>query len=402
MVKEVNNNNTKNNKSEIYIGSICCGMGVFDTGLEVVGIHTRWAIDVMPEACQSFKANHPNTNVVCEDILKIGDFSKLGKVTGLCFGPPCQGFSKANCKRSMADPRNYVYKATLKAVSQCNEEFFIFENVVGLLDMKFDSGSSVFQKIKADYENCGKGYDVAWQIIDCAAVGVPQANRLRLIMVGFRKDLGHKYNFSKLTHGIGMGKKPFVTLKDTIWHLKDVNQEGDYYDSPYDWKFLSRKRQKGWNEPSYTIEASARYAKIHPGFGKMKWIGENKWFIPKECRRFSTLESKLIQTFTADYIVCGSLEKKYEQIGNSVPPKLASFIGNPIVNYYNLKENNNSVTQTIDQESEKAWLINQLKVTPKNTFYKGLLDWILCGKQLTVKQRKYILISNNEITQTTA
>lgn len=363
----------ENNNSKIEIGSICCGMGGFDEGLRQAGFHTKWAIDIMPEACESFKANHPDTRVICEDTHKINDFNKLGQVKGLVFGIPCQGFSRANAKRSMQDKRNYVYLATLKALMECNAEFFVFENVIGILDMMFDDGSSVFEKMKSDYENCSSGYEVSYEVIDCAKVGVPQLNRLRLIMVGFRKDLQHKYEFSDYTHGLN--KKPYITLKDTIWQLKDKDQTGLYYDGPYDWKFLSRNRQKPWDSPSFTIEASARYAKLHPDYGKMKWVSENKWKIPESCRRLSTLECKLLQTFNENYKVIGSLEKQYEQIGNSVPPRLAYFIGKPIITYY-----------------QKIYLEQQLKLNPYNYFYLSLLDRINNGKELTINQVRYIKI----------
>lgn len=365
-----------------YIGSMFCGMGGFDQGLKSLGFETAWGLDIMEEATQSFKANHPGANVYLKDAHTIEDFSMLTdkKIKGLVFGPPCQGFSRANSNRSMTDPRNFAYLATLRAIKTTNVEFFIFENVVGLLDMFFEDGSSVFEKIKKDYENIGSGYMVTHTVIDTATVGVPQANRLRLIMVGFRKDLAYKYEFSPLTHGLGLN--PVVTQRDAIGHLKDTDQSDQTYDGPYDWKFLSRRRQKGWDEPAYTIEASARYAKIHPGYGKMKWISENKWEIPKECRRLSVLESKILQTFPEDYVVCGDLEHQYTQIGNAVPPKLAEYIGKPIAAYY---------TEKI-VAPEKEWLIEKLKVEPNNSFYNSLLSRILSGKQLTEKQRKYVQI----------
>ena len=386
-------------KNKIKIGSICCGMGGFDTGLRSVGFETVWAIDIMREACESFKLNHTQAKVICKDAHLIENFTALGKVDGLVFGPPCQGFSRGNSKRTMEDSRNFVYLATLKAVEQCDPEFFIFENVIGLMDMYFSDGSSVFEKIKSDYENCGNGYFVTHKIIDCSHVGVPQANRFRLIMVGYRKDLNTKYTFLPSTHG--EGRLPLVTQRDTIWHLKDVDQTGLYYDGEYDWKFISRKRQKGWDEPSYTVEASARYAKIHPGYGKMKFIEQGKWFIPKECRRLSVLESKLIQTFPSDYKIYGNLDKQYTQIGNAVPPRLASFIGIQIARYYASKEaqsttNNvqttNNKNPLNNQEKEKQWILSKLKSQPNNSFYKSLLSWIESGKMLTERQRAYVQI----------
>lgn len=373
----------RNLENEIKIGSMFCGMGGIDQGLRSLGFKTAWALDIMKEATESFKANHPEANVYCKDAHTISDFSVLSEhpIKGLVFGPPCQGFSRANANRSMDDSRNYAYLATLRAIETTNVDFFIFENVIGLLDMVFEDGKSVFEKIKRDYESAGAGYTVTHQVIDTTTVGVPQANRLRLIMVGIRKDLDHSYTFSPLSHGPGL--KPFVTQKDTIWHLKDIDQSEGTYDGEYDWKFLSRKRQKNWDEPAYTIEASSRYAKIHPAYGKMKWISENNWDIPKECRRLSVLESKLLQTFPNDYIVCGDLDHQYTQIGNAVPPKLAEYIGKPIAAFYEELAASKEVP-------EKQWLIEKLKVEPSNAFYKSLLNWIASGKELTEKQRKYI------------
>lgn len=391
---------------DIKIGSMFCGMGGFDTGLKEVGFKTIWAIDVFKEATESFKANYPDTVVLNTDVFSIQDYKELGDINGLVFGPPCQGFSRANAKRSMSDSRNFAYLATLKALEQTNVEFFIFENVRGLLDMKFNDGSSVFKKIKSDYENAGAGYNVSCKLIDCANVGVPQLNRFRLIMIGFRKNLGYKYHFDEEQYG--EGKLPYVTLRDTIWHLKNIDQRGMYYDGAYDWKYLSRNRQKPWSSPSYTIEASGRYAKLHPGFGKMEFISQGKWYIPPECRRMSTLEEKLLQTFPEDYIVCGNLDNQYIQIGNAVPPKLAKYIGAPISRYYynkiynyNSKSNRdyngrfNKFNEIVKKNSkEMKWLSAQIRKYPNNKFYISLINRIESGKDLTPAQRKYIKIDN--------
>lgn len=316
----------------INIGSICCGMGGLDLGLRKIGFKTLWAVDIMKQACESFKANFPDCNVLNLDAHAITDYSKLGKVQGLVFGVPCQAFSLGNTNRSLKDKRSQVYLATLRAIEQVSPDFFLFENVKGLLSMKFDNGESFFDKMINDYEKYGLGYKVKWKLIDCAKVGVPQVNRERIIMVGIRSDIDFLYEFPNYQYG--EGKIPYVTLRDTIYHLKDINQSMDVDTSGYSSVFLGRNRQKKWDSPSYTIEASGRQAKIHPGYGEMYKIKDNLWFIPEECRKLSSLECKLLQTFPEDYYVSGSLAKRYEQIGNSVPPKLATFIGLPLLNMY--------------------------------------------------------------------
>ena len=315
------------NEKKIRIGSICCGLGGFDLGCKNVGFETVWAIDIMKEACESFKLNFPETHVLMQDAHTIEDFSTLGEVDGLIFGPPCQGFSLGNTKRSSSDKRNLVYKSTLQAVSQTNCKFFVFENVRGILSLKDENNNLFFTQVLNDYANCGNGYKLTWKLIDCSKVGVPQVNRYRVIIVGIREDIDLTYTFPVEPYGDTL---PLVTLRDTIFHLKDLNQEGDYDTSGYSPMYLGRNRQKTWDEPSFTIEASGRQAKLHPEGGTMYKESTNKWVIPNTCRKLSTLECKLIQTFPEDFIVTGSLNKRYEQIGNSVPPKLAEHICRPL------------------------------------------------------------------------
>lgn len=319
---------------EILIGSIFCGAGGMDTGLSKLNFKTVWAMDIMKEACESFKANYPETQVINIDVHTIKDFSVFGKINGLVFGPPCQGFSVANKNRHdrfEADKRNFAYLATLKALKDTKAEFFIFENVKGLLDLKYDNGVTAFSKIVKDYQSCG--YNLYHKVIDCAAVGVPQLNRYRLIIVGIRKDIDFKYVFEKEEYG-PKEKHPYVTLRDTIWHLKDIDQTDYTHFGGFSSQFLGRNRQKEWDETSFTIEASARHAKIHPDGGRMWRRGKDDWVIPSTCRRFSTIESALIQTFPEEYTFCGSLESIYMQIGNAVPPLLAMHIGRGLLPMY--------------------------------------------------------------------
>lgn len=318
------------NKKRLKIGSICCGLGGFDLGAKYAGADTVWAIDKMKEACESFKANFPETNVIQADAHTIKNFADFGYVDGLIFGPPCQGFSIGNTKRNINDTRNAVYYSTLQALAQTDASFFIFENVRGILSMKNEDGSSFFEKVLYDYSNCGMGYNLTWKLIDCSKVGVPQ-ERFRVIIVGIRRDYNLTYQFPNEPYGT---KLPFVTLRDTIYHLRNVDQSGDYDKSGFSPMYLSRNRQRGWDELSYTIEASGRHAKICPSDTKMYRIDKDKWVVPDCCRKLSTLECKLIQTFPEDFIVLGSLNKRYEQIGNAVPPKLAEHIFLPLIELF--------------------------------------------------------------------
>jgi len=49
-----------------------------------------------------------------------------------------------------------------------------------------------------------------------------------------------------------------------------------------------------------------------------------------EYRRLSVRECARIQTFSDDFVFCGSLNSKYKQIGNAVPPLLAEVIASQL------------------------------------------------------------------------
>lgn len=50
-----------------------CGTGGFSYGMERAGLgfETRFGIDVLPVAAQTFQQNHPGAAIVCGDIRKI-------------------------------------------------------------------------------------------------------------------------------------------------------------------------------------------------------------------------------------------------------------------------------------------------------------------------------------------
>jgi DNA (cytosine-5)-methyltransferase 1 len=165
---------------------------------------------------------------------------------------------------------------------------------------------------------------------------------MRVIIVGFRKDLKKKFEFPE-----PQNYKP--TLKDTIWDLrmakpaKDKNKTNgklevpnhEYMNGGFSTIYMSRNRVRSWNEPSFTIQAGGRHAPIHPNAPKMKSISQNKRiFEPgheEEYRRLSVRECARIQTFPDDFIFkYADIADGYKMIGNAVPVNLAFAIANQI------------------------------------------------------------------------
>ena len=79
-------------------------------------------------------------------------------------------------------------------------------------------------------------------------------------MVGVREDLNLEFNYPLPTHGEQL--KPYKTLRDSIYHLKDA--PGEYYPGPFDYQYKERQRKRLWDEVSYCIKASQKFVPLHP------------------------------------------------------------------------------------------------------------------------------------------
>ena len=191
-----------------------CGTGGFSAGFESGGhgFSTRFGIDVLSIAIETFKRNHPDAVGSAGDIRKarrseIADRLglKRGGVDVIIGGPPCQGFSSIRPFRSTNDddPRNTLFEEYASFVNYFRPRVFVIENVVGLATHK--NGDTI-QAMEACFHELG--YDSEWRILNASHYGVPQ-KRERLIMIGVER--GGKVVFPKPTH---QSESPTIGYKD--------------------------------------------------------------------------------------------------------------------------------------------------------------------------------------------
>lgn len=291
--------------------------------------------DMFASANKSYLANFPETVTKVEkDIRKVAHFPKSNMMLG---GFPCPGFSSAG-PRLLDDPRNFLYIHYIRALIQSKPEFFVAENVKGLMTM---AKGQVLNQILEDFK--AAGYHVTAHLVNSRDYGVPQL-RERVFIIGVRNDIRENYNFEynlpEPTHG--PNKKPYITLNDTIKNLPE--NPDDAFEDSFSSMYMSRNRKKQWNEQSFTIQASGRQAPMHPGGEPMKKIDKDLWVFQGEFnRRLSVRETARIQTFP-DWFEFSSADKKetskkgklneqYKQIGNAVPVVLAEKIVRPIIEF---------------------------------------------------------------------
>lgn len=292
--------------------SLFAGAGGLDMGFERAGFRTIWANDFEPDACKTHE-NWSTAKVVCSDVAKV-DAADIPDADIMLGGFPCQGFSLSG-PRKIDDSRNVLYKHYVRIVKAKKPKMFVGENVKGLLTM---GGGSIIEAIIEDFSDCG--YNVFYELLNAKDYGVPE-DRERVIIVGFRKDLGIQ-NFD-----FPVPRNYRVTMREALKNIPEPTPD-EVCDAPYSSRYMSRNRKRDWDDVSYTIPAMAKQVTLWPGSPDMVKIDKNHWEFGENgvTRRFSWREAAAIQTFPADLEFHGDLTSKYKQIGNAVPVKLAEII----------------------------------------------------------------------------
>lgn len=118
-----------------------------------------------------------------------GKFYK-GDIDIMVGGSPCQSFSTYGKKRGLEDTRGTLFYDYARIIDEVKPKIFIYENVPGLLT---DDGGETWKFMIEVWKSLK--YDVRWSKLNSRNYNHPQ-NRVRLFLIGFRKDIYNKpYDF---------------------------------------------------------------------------------------------------------------------------------------------------------------------------------------------------------------
>jgi DNA (cytosine-5)-methyltransferase 1 len=329
------------------IVSLFSGAGGLDLGFNQAGFNVIWANEYDKTIWGTHEFNFPNSHLDKRNITKV-NAQEVPDCVGIIGGPPCQSWSEAGAGRGIEDHRGQLFYDYIRILKEKQPKFFLAENVPGML---LPRHRNALVAILKEFEDIG--YNVTKYLLNANDYSVPQ-ERKRVIIVGYRKDLGK----------IFIPPKPNLykpTLKDAIWSLRlskpalDKNySNGDdnlaapnheYMTGGFSTIYMSRNRVRSWEEPSFTIQAGGRHAPLHPKAPKMLFIEQNKRiFVPEQehlYRRLTVRECARIQTFPDDFIFkYHNIADGYKMVGNAVAVEFARQLAQVIYNDIILPPNN--------------------------------------------------------------
>lgn len=345
--------------------SLFTGAGGMDVGFESAGVQVLIANELMKEASETYKENHPNTKIINADINTVIDtFSQYNGADLVFGGPPCQGFSVAG-KMNPNDQRSKLIFSYLDVVEKVRPKLFVMENVKALATL--EKWADVRQKYLARANEIG--YECFPFVLNATEYGVSQ-KRERVFFIGIPKE---KFM-----------ENPFVE-QEMLFHI--LNQK---VQAPSVKKLLKNLGKAGTSENPTTCTAKITFA-THPVMRKSPYagmyfngqgrpidvdgyantlpasMGGNKtpfvdeeylygnassdWVVtyhkglmngtitptfeeaPSRLRRITIKEAARIQSFPDDYKFYGSKGMIYTQIGNAVPCKLAGAVAKAVCEY---------------------------------------------------------------------
>lgn len=386
--------------TQFGFGDFFSGAGGLGKGLVNAGFKPIFVNDIYLEALESYYFNHDlsidhffscDIRTIVENLEEYTPLMR--NIRLIAGGPPCQGFSLANQhnfvkdpetkeKRFIEDKRNILYKDFIKVLGRMTPDFFIIENVRGMMRVE--------KEIEEDIRSAtSQEYHFTPMLLDAQSFGIPQS-RQRYFLIG-GKDRRYikqiEQNFAKRQKA-----KLHYKLSDALYGLPpiesnpfklDVNFESEI--NGYDIlkkplkvnsfiKSINRSKDIGYvlnhrsrfnNENDLNIFRLLPEGEnsLHPSishlnkYSSRNHIFKDKYFKlklnevsktitshmaidchmyihPTQYRGLSPREAARLQTFPDDYLFRGTLNEWYRQIGNAVPVKLAEIIGKEIMNFY--------------------------------------------------------------------
>lgn len=348
--------------------SLFSGAMGLDLGIGRAGFKVRVCVEKDHDAAQTIREN-TSVPVIEDDICQISTEHilqtagvKKEDVRMVIGGPPCQAFSTAGKQKGLSDLRGNLILQYLRIVRDIRPEYFVMENVRGLMSAKLNCLPPEYSEYFGCVNNKGSvlyflteefrklGYSISYALLNAANYGVPE-KRERIFFIG---HLGSRVPIPSPTHSKdgSFGTQKWTTLADAI---SDLAQNPDLEYLPLRAKtlpFLAKLREgENWRNLSAEDAREAMGKAYFLGGGKTGFLRRLTYSEPSptlvtsptmpatllchptELRPLSIEEYRRIQQFPDNWKFHGTTISKYRQIGNAVPVGLAYAVGRQIIRH---------------------------------------------------------------------
>lgn len=292
-----------------------------------------------------------------------------GEIVGFIGGPPCPDFSVAGKNRGAEGKHGKLTKTYFDIICRCRPDFFVFENVKGLVNT---------QKHKLFYEEMQRklianNYCLSNRLLNALSYGVPQY-REREIMIGISSNLLTELQIQANEEGYF----DFPWDRYAIDTLENILNKS--WPTPQRFRVNSRRKNRWTDMDELTVEYWFRHNDVyhHPnardrfevkrGRAKMEIIQEgdtsrksfkrlHRWkYSPTACygnnevhlhpykvRRLSVAEAMAVQSLPREFVLPRnmSLSSKFKTIGNGVPYKLSEAIAKTLYEFLTANQEDN-------------------------------------------------------------
>lgn len=399
-----------------------CGAGGLSLGLQQAGFEVVAAVDNDERALATHRANFPG-RALNKDLANPDQVDELAewlsdiKISVLAGGPPCQPFSRAGRSkirslvekgvRPPVDDRRDLWRVFVDLTDRLQPSAVMFENVP---DIALADESRTVREMAATLELAR--YNVDYRLLDAWRYGVPQ-HRQRLILIATRS--GRTFNWPE----------PFeqrVTVEDAIGDLprlergtggrclsygepsnefqraaRDGMPEGEV-SLVYD--HMTRPVRDDDREAFALMKPNTRYSDLperlrryrsdifDDKYKRLDWkdlsrtitahiAKDGYWYIhPSEHRTLTVREAARLQTFPDRFRFEGTRSHAFAQIGNAVPPALATAIAEALVTALKI------TPLPVSTRPEDQAVISNSMINRHNWFKQRLLSWKPSGSDL--------------------
>jgi len=311
------------------IGAFFAGAGGLDLGFKQAGFDVIWANEYDKTIWDTYKHNHPNTELNTKSIRDIKNSDMPNNLDGLIGGPPCQSWSLAGSMKGIEDERGSLFFEYIRLLKHTKPKFFLAENVKGIVSK---AHLPEFKNILGLFEEAG--YNCVYKVLNAYDYEVPQT-RERVFIIGFRKDLDIDFSFPEPSKNKFHLEDVMIGLNDACPFEKDKQNKtsipnNEYLTGSFSSMYMSRNRRRNYNQPSFTIQAGGRHAPLHPSSPQMIKVEKDKFTFDgdfEDVRRLTVRECARVQTFPDNFIFkYKNINDAYKMIGNAVPITLAKHI----------------------------------------------------------------------------